>query len=372
MERTSSGSKAAACDGRQTASAAGASALEGGALAASLALQFVASDGTKFEDRNAWRRYEFETNYTFRNKKSETLIKAPGKIAGQPFDLSDLDECEVLLLDQCDQVQVDNVTNSRLFIGPCSESVFVRNCSNCVITVACKQLRTRDCTNCTINLYSLTDPIIETSSDIKFAPFNGAYCGLEQHFRDARLEPTNNHWSQVYDFNDPDKSGHNWRLLEQPAPWVVDVEPFVPNAAVTLGACVNPVPREAGFVKYEETSSTSMQSFTFKTTQHEAEQVIGSACLAEEPAKALPPPPTAAPAPPQLAESAAPLPPPAPTAMTDENQKVAVVEAPEHLTPPSAPPSSDSTKTIEPAVEAAVEDARATLQTALNIMPSVM
>ncbi|KAJ0390222.1 hypothetical protein P43SY_011971 [Pythium insidiosum] len=66
---------------------------------------FVATDGTKFEDRNAWRRYEFETNYTFRNKKSETLIKAPGKIAGQPFDLSDLDQCEVLLLDQCDQSQ---------------------------------------------------------------------------------------------------------------------------------------------------------------------------------------------------------------------------------------------------------------------------
>lgn len=34
-----------------------------------------------------------------------------------------------------------------------------------------------------------------------------------QHFRDARLEPTNNHWSQVYDFNDPDKTGANWRIL---------------------------------------------------------------------------------------------------------------------------------------------------------------
>lgn len=54
----------------------------------------------------------------------------------QPFDLSDLSDCEVLLLDQCDQVQVDNLTNCRVFIGPCSESVFVRNCTNCVFTVA--------------------------------------------------------------------------------------------------------------------------------------------------------------------------------------------------------------------------------------------
>ncbi|KAJ0403099.1 hypothetical protein ATCC90586_001277 [Pythium insidiosum] len=289
---------------------------------------FVATDGTKFEDRNAWRRYEFETNYTFRNKKSETLVKAPGKIAGQPFDLSDLDQCQVLLLDQCDQVQVDNVTNSRLFIGPCSESVFVRNCSNCVIT----------------------------------------------HFSDARLEPTNNHWSQVYDFNDPDKTGQNWRLLgaaEQLEPWVVDVEPFVPNAAATLGPCVNPVPREAGFIQYEETSSASMQSFTFKTTQQEAQQAIGSTCSAEEPALSLPPPPTASPAPPQPNENAAPLPPPAPTVMTDENQKVAIIEAAEHLAPPVAPPT-DPSKAVEPALETAVEDARTKLETAMSLTPTVM
>lgn len=34
-----------------------------------------------------------------------------------------------------------------------------------------------------------------------------------QHFAEARLEPTNNHWSQIYDFNDPDKSGENWKLM---------------------------------------------------------------------------------------------------------------------------------------------------------------
>lgn len=43
---------------------------------------FTATDGTKFEDRNAWRCYEFETNYTFRNKQGETLMKLPGKIGG--------------------------------------------------------------------------------------------------------------------------------------------------------------------------------------------------------------------------------------------------------------------------------------------------
>ncbi|KAF4316490.1 hypothetical protein BBO99_00007460 [Phytophthora kernoviae] len=176
---------------------------------------FTASDGTKFEDRAAWRRYEFETNYTFRDKQNETLMKLPGQIGGQPFDLSDLEGCTIMLLDQIDQVQVDNLTNCRVFIGPSSESVFLRNCTNCTFTIACKQLRTRDCSGCSTYLYSLTDPIIETSQQMQFAPFNGAYCGLGRHFADARLEPANNHWSQIYDFNDPDKTGCNWRILSE-------------------------------------------------------------------------------------------------------------------------------------------------------------
>lgn len=43
---------------------------------------FTASDGKTFEDRAAWRLYEFELTYTFRNKKDESLMKLPGQIEG--------------------------------------------------------------------------------------------------------------------------------------------------------------------------------------------------------------------------------------------------------------------------------------------------
>ena len=96
-------------------------------------------------------------------------------------------------LDHSDQVQVDVLKNCQVFIGPSCESVFIRDCegallllhrrlligrvTDCVFTVACKQLRTRDCHRCTIFLYSKTEPVIETSSGLKFGPFNGAYPG---------------------------------------------------------------------------------------------------------------------------------------------------------------------------------------------------
>ncbi|RLO06046.1 hypothetical protein DYB28_006984, partial [Aphanomyces astaci] len=138
------------------------------------------SDGTEFEDRDEYRKYEFETNYTFKNKKDETLIKAPGQIQGQPFDLADLENCQVFLVDHSDQVQIDNLVNCRVYIGPSSESVFVRNCTNCFFTIACKQLRTRDCSQIQVSLYTLTDPIIETSTNVVFSTFNAAYHGLRQ------------------------------------------------------------------------------------------------------------------------------------------------------------------------------------------------
>jgi hypothetical protein len=41
------------------------------------------------------------------------------------------------------QVAVDYCKNTRMFIGPVEGSIFIRNCENCVITVACRQFRTR-------------------------------------------------------------------------------------------------------------------------------------------------------------------------------------------------------------------------------------
>ncbi len=71
----------------------------------------------------------------------------------QPFNITNVNNCTVMLLDHSNQIQIDKVKNSKVFVGPCCESVFIRDCRDCVFTVACKQLRTRDCVNCVFNLY---------------------------------------------------------------------------------------------------------------------------------------------------------------------------------------------------------------------------
>ena len=129
---------------------------------------YTATDGTLFTDRASYRRHEMETQYTFRNKtKGDKCVKRVGQLGGQPFDIIDCEECELILLDHSDQVQIDNCKNCKIFIGASSGSIFLRNCQGCILTLACKQFRTRDCTNFTIYLYCKTEPVIEKSVNLR-------------------------------------------------------------------------------------------------------------------------------------------------------------------------------------------------------------
>ena len=37
---------------------------------------------------------------------------------------------------------------------------------------------------------------------MRFAPYNGAYPKQDKHFKKARLKPLNNHWRELFDFNE--------------------------------------------------------------------------------------------------------------------------------------------------------------------------
>jgi len=55
-------------------------------------------------------------------------------------------------------------------IGPTKSSIFIRDCRNCKVAIFCQQLRMRDCHNLEVMLYSQTEPVVESSTNIKFIP----------------------------------------------------------------------------------------------------------------------------------------------------------------------------------------------------------
>ncbi|GMH35716.1 hypothetical protein BSKO_03584 [Bryopsis sp. KO-2023] len=178
--------------------------------------------------------------YEFRQKQNETLIKEGDDLNGASFSVADLKDCSVYLLGFTQQVQVDDCDGCRIFIGPCDGSVFIRDCTDCVVSVAARQLRLRDCQNIELGVYCSTQPALESSKSINFTPWMGAYPGLTGHFSAANLDPTINSWDRVYDFT-PVNAGEtpNWTVqidsnTSTPQWWEVDVVEGIPDNPVPL------------------------------------------------------------------------------------------------------------------------------------------
>jgi hypothetical protein len=153
----------------------------------------------------------FATFYSFSNIRGagggaalEVRSKPPGSLAGQPFAISDCSHAELRLCDWSETVSIDRCSDARILVGASCESVFLRNLARCTVTVACKQLRVRDCTDCTIYLSAKTEPVIEASSGLVFAPYNAACGGLAAAFRAAALQADKNCWDRVFDFSKDD------------------------------------------------------------------------------------------------------------------------------------------------------------------------
>jgi len=88
--------------------------------------------------------------------------------------------------------------------------VHLEKATACHFSIASRQIRIHETRNCDFYLYVLSGPIIETCSELRFAPYNFSYERYSQHMMDAGLaadisstDSNNEHnkWAQVEDFN---------------------------------------------------------------------------------------------------------------------------------------------------------------------------
>ena len=151
-------------------------------------------------------------DFTIANKSDETCGRKPGTINGQQFIIENCKNCVIYILDHSAVVTVDSCENCKLIIGPVKGSVFLRDCKNCQCIIACQQFRSRDCRKIDTYLFCSTQPIIESSGNMKFGCFQLFYEKLENHFQQAGFSIYNNSWSSIHDFT-PLPDGNNWSLI---------------------------------------------------------------------------------------------------------------------------------------------------------------
>ncbi|KAE8625678.1 hypothetical protein XENTR_v10006360 [Xenopus tropicalis] len=151
-------------------------------------------------------------DYMFSGLKDQTVGKLPDKVAGQQFVIQECENCNIYIFDHSATITIDDCTNCRIFLGPVKGSVFFRDCKDCKCVVACQQFRTRDCRRMDVFLCCSTQPIIESSTGMKFGCFQYYYPELALQFKEAGLSIFNNTWSNIHDFT-PVAGETNWSLL---------------------------------------------------------------------------------------------------------------------------------------------------------------
>eukprot|EP00928_Gymnodinium_smaydae_P036671 TRINITY_DN255_c0_g7_i1.p1 TRINITY_DN255_c0_g7~~TRINITY_DN255_c0_g7_i1.p1 ORF type:complete len:2183 (-),score=436.61 TRINITY_DN255_c0_g7_i1:285-6833(-) len=147
------------------------------------------------------------------NRRNLRIVRKPGSMCDQMLQLDTVEDCEVYVCDKTEQVFVDNCKRCKILLGPCASSVFVRDCEDCTFWIAAQQLRTRDTLRCKINLYSKTEPIIETSDDLVFSPWSARYPNCIEQFKRAGFDPKRNLWNAIFDFNGVPEKAH-WQISQ--------------------------------------------------------------------------------------------------------------------------------------------------------------
>ncbi|KPA78525.1 putative mitochondrial hypothetical protein [Leptomonas pyrrhocoris] len=146
-----------------------------------------------------------DTTYFISNWAKRHFVRYQ-QVSGQQVQLDRLTDCSTVVLDELDSMTADDCEGGEVVIAACEGSVFLRNCKNMTVHVACKQLRTRDCENIDLHIFTTTDPVVEMSHHIHFYPFHLRLPGLRRLFSEARLDPKLNRFVHVYDFtpSEPD------------------------------------------------------------------------------------------------------------------------------------------------------------------------
>lgn len=84
--------------------------------------------------------------------------------------------------------------------------------------MAANQFRCRDLNNSTIYLFAESDPVIESSENLVFAPYNLRYPRLDEQVGASELNFEENKWDLIFDFTDMDESGQKLIHFKQMDP----------------------------------------------------------------------------------------------------------------------------------------------------------
>ncbi|XP_059137653.1 tubulin-specific chaperone C [Peromyscus eremicus] len=153
----------------------------------------------------------------FSNLESQDLEKRAEELHQRDVLLSDLTNCTVRLRGNPNTLRLAKARGCKVLCGPVSTSVFLEDCCDCILAVACQQLRVHTTKDTRVFLQVTSRAIVEDCSGIQFAPYTWSYLGIDKDFQDSGLDRNRNNWDHVDDFNWLARNvpSPNWSILPE-------------------------------------------------------------------------------------------------------------------------------------------------------------
>ncbi|NXD75392.1 TBCC protein, partial [Halcyon senegalensis] len=153
----------------------------------------------------------------FSGAENEELELGPAELLQRDVVLSELRGCRVRLRGNANTLRVRDCRGCTVLCGPVSTSVLVDGCSDCLLVLACQQLRTHRTRDSRFYVQVTSRAVIEDCTKVCFAPYTWSYPGIEGDFESSGLDRNRNNWNLVDDFDwlASDKPSPNWSLVPE-------------------------------------------------------------------------------------------------------------------------------------------------------------
>ncbi|KAM6406163.1 tubulin-specific chaperone C [Pluvialis apricaria] len=153
----------------------------------------------------------------FSGAEAQELELGPAELRQRDVVLSELRGCRVRLRGNANTLRVRDCRGCTVLCGPVSTSVLVDGCSDCLLVLACQQLRTHRTRDSRFYVQVTSRAVIEDCAKVSFAPYTWSYAGIERDFESSGLDRNRNNWNLVDDFDwlATDKPSPNWSLIPE-------------------------------------------------------------------------------------------------------------------------------------------------------------
>ncbi|XP_051471902.1 tubulin-specific chaperone C [Apus apus] len=153
----------------------------------------------------------------FSGAEGAELELGPAELLQRDVLLSGLRGCRVRLRGNANTLRVRDCRGCTVLCGPVSTSVLVDGCRDCLLALACQQLRTHRTRDSRFYVQVTSRAVIEDCTKVSFAPYTWSYPGIERDFESSGLDKNKNSWNVVDDFDwlATDKPSPNWSVIPE-------------------------------------------------------------------------------------------------------------------------------------------------------------